>query len=178
MKKTFLALALLTGLSATAHADYQSFMQQPEQPYVGLDYQYSQVDSENNSVDLGSVLLRAGTQIAPHIGVEAQYSYGVTDDDFTANGMKYTAKNRGSYGLYLRPSLQLANNMTAYALVGANYADIKVEGPNYSQNSYDTTFAAGAGIMLMTSANIGFGAEYMRYDSDIDAVNVGVRFMF
>jgi opacity protein-like surface antigen len=177
MKKTFLALAMLTGLSNAAHADYQSFMQQPEQPYVGVDYQATRIDA-GTTVDLGSIMLRAGTQIAPYIGVEAQYSYGVKDDDFIgANGATYTAKNRGSYGLFVRPSYQLQNNLTAYGLIGANYIDINVDGPNGS-NSYGTSFAAGAGLTLMTSDTFGFGAEYMHYDTDVDAINLGLRFMF
>lgn len=177
MKKTFLALAMLAGLHGAAHADYQSFMQQPEQPYVGVDYQITRVDA-NSNVTLGSVMLRAGTQIAPYVGVEAQYSYGVQDDDFGVKGSKYTAKNRGSYGLFVRPSYQLQSDLTAYGLIGANYADIKVDGPNYNENSYGTSFAAGLGLTYMTSATLGVGAEYMHYDSDIDAINLGVRFMF
>jgi hypothetical protein len=177
MKKTFLAVVMLTGFHSAAHADYQSFMQQPEQPYVGIDYQATQIDAATK-VNLGSIMLRAGTQIAPYIGVEAQFSYGIQDDDFSAAGNTYTAKNHGSYGLFIRPSLQLANNLTAYGLLGANYADIKVDGPNYTQNSYGTSFAAGAGLTLMTSKTIGFGAEYMHYDTDIDAVSLGLHFMF
>lgn len=181
MKKTLLALATVIVASNAAHADYQSFMQQPEQPYIGLDYQYAQVDADP-SVKIGSVLVRAGTDLNKHFGVEAQYSYGITDDDYnvTSNGItqQRTLKNRGSYGLYVRPKMAVNEQITAYALIGANYADYESEGSGSRANAYGTAFSAGVGVTAMTSQNLGFGAEIMSYDSDIFALNVGVRYKF
>ncbi|MEY4515695.1 MAG: Attachment invasion locus protein precursor [Pseudomonadota bacterium] len=178
MKKTFLALAMLTGVSSMAHADYQSFMQQPEQPYVGVDYQASRLDT-SPEINLGSLVLRAGTQIAPYIGVEVQASIGVQDDDFTNTNGEFTAKNRGSYGIFIRPNYMIGNSVNVYALAGANYADIQVEGTgNVKHNSYGTSFAGGAGIEIMMSPTFSLAADYMQYDSDIQAVNAGVRFRF
>ena len=181
MKKTLLALATVVVASNAAHADYQSFMQQPEQPYIGLDYQYAQVDTDP-SVKIGSVLVRAGTDLNKHFGVEAQYSYGITDDDYgvTSNGItqQRTLKNRGSYGLYVRPKMAINEQVTAYALIGANYADYESESNNDRVNAYGTAFSAGVGVTAMTSQNLGFGAEIMSYDSDIFALNVGVRYKF
>ena len=183
MKKTLLALASVIVASNAAHADYQSFMQQPEQPYIGLDYQYAQVDTDP-SVKIGSVLVRAGTDLSKHFGVEAQYSYGITDDDYiltdasTGIAQKRTLKNRGSYGLYLRPKMAVNEQITAYALIGANYADYESEGSSSRANAYGTAFSAGVGVTAMTSQNLGFGAEIMSYDSDIFALNVGVRYKF
>lgn len=183
MKKTLLALATVVIASNAAHADFQSFMQQPEQPYIGLDYQYAEVDTDP-SVKIGSVLVRAGTDISKYLGVEAQYSYGVTDDDYiltdatTDTSEKRTLKNRGSYGLYLRPKFALSDQVTAYALIGANYADYESEGNGNRVNAYGTSFSGGVGITVMTSQHVGFGAELMSYDSDIFAVNLGVRYKF
>ena len=183
MKKTLLALATLVVASTAAHADYQSFMQQAEQPYLGLDYQYAKVDTDP-SVNIGSILVRAGTDISQYLGVEAQFSYGVTDDDYvitdatTGFSEKRTISNRGSYGLYLKPKMALGEQLTAYALVGANYADYESEGNGNRVNAYGTSFAAGVGATLMTSQNIGVAAELMRYDSDIFALNLGMRYKF
>lgn len=183
MKKTLLALATVVVASNAAHADFQSFMQQPEQPYIGLDYQHAEVDTDP-SVKIGSVLLRAGTDLSPHLGVEAQFSYGVVDDEYvltdatTGISEKRTLKNRGSYGLYLRPKMALNDQVTAYALIGANYADYESEGNGNRSNAYGTAFSAGVGVTMMTSQNVGLGAEIMSYDSDIFAVNVGVRYKF
>ena len=177
MKKTLLAVAALTALS-TAHADYNNFLQQPEQPYVGIDYQVARIDN-GSEVDLGSVLLRAGTQFAPNIGVEVQASIGVQDDEFTNSfGTKSTAENRGSYGIFLRPSYMLGGGLNVYALAGANYADIKVVTGNVKENGYGTSFAAGAGLTFMITPTVHLGAEFMQYDSDIQAVNAGLRFHF
>ncbi|MEC7118844.1 MAG: porin family protein [Pseudomonadota bacterium] len=182
MKNTLFAFVTVMLASTAAHADFQSFMQQPEQPYVGIDYQYSEIDT-SPSVKLGSILVRAGTDLAKYIGVEAQASYGVTDDKFTVtfsdgSTARYEVKNRGSYGLYLRPNLPLNDQFTVYALLGANYADIQVKGPGISENSYGTSFAAGVGATVMFNQNFGLGAEFMQYDSDIYAGNVGVRYKF
>lgn len=179
MKKTALALMTLIGLSATAHADYTDFMQQKEQPYVGVDYQVSRLDTDPE-VTLGSLMLRAGTQFVPNLGVEVQASIGLQDDDFKSkiDGKTYTAKNKGSYGIFLRPSYALNNEVGAYALIGANYADITVEGPNFKENGYGTSFAAGAGLTYKIRANTHVSAEYMRYDSDVNALNIGLRCMF
>lgn len=183
MKKTLLALATVVVASNAAHADFQSFMQQPEQPYIGLDYQYAEIDTDP-SVQIGSVLVRAGTHLSPYLGVEAQYSYGVTDDEYvltdatTGISEKRTLKNRGSYGLYLKPKMALNDQITAYALIGANYADYESEGNGSRANAYGTAFSAGVGVTAMTSQHVGFGAEIMSYDSDIFAVNLGVRYKF
>lgn len=183
MKKTLLALATVIVASNAAHADFQSFMQQPEQPYIGLDYQYAQIDTDP-SVQLGSVLVRAGTHLSPYLGVEAQYSYGITDDDYvltdasTGTSQKRTLKNRGSYGLYLRPKLSLNDQVTVYALVGANYADYQSESSSGQVNTYGTSFSGGVGVTVMSSRHVGFGAEVMSYDSDIFALNLGVRYKF
>lgn len=183
MKKTLLALAAVVVASTAAHADYQSFMQQPEQPYIGLDYQYAEVDTDP-SVKIGSVLVRAGTDIGKYIGVEAQYSYGVTDDEYvlvnptTAIAEKRTLSNRGSYGLYVRPKLSLNDQVTVYALIGANYADYESESNTTRTNAYGTSFSGGVGVTMMASQHVGFGAELMSYDSDIFALNLGVRYKF
>jgi opacity protein-like surface antigen len=177
MKKTLLAVAALTALS-TAHADYNNFLQQPEQPYVGIDYQVAQIDN-GSEVELGSVLVRAGTQFASNIGVEVQASIGVQDDEFTnQNGTKSTAENRGSYGIFLRPSYMLGGGLNVYALAGANYNDIQVITNGDKENGYGTAFAAGAGLTFMITPTVHVGAEYMQYDSDVQAVNAGLRFMF
>ena len=181
MKKTLLALATVIIASNAAHADFQSFMQQPEQPYIGLDYQYAEVDT-NPSVNLGSVLVRAGTDVSKYLGVEAQYSYGVSDDKVVVNidgtPQERTLKNRGSYGLYLRPKLSLNDQVTVYALVGANYADYQSESSSGQVNTYGTSFSGGVGVTVMSSRHVGFGAEVMSYDSDIFALNLGVRYKF
>lgn len=182
MKKTLLAVAAFTAFS-TAHADYNNFLQQPEQPYVGIDYQVARIDN-GSEVDLGSVLLRAGTQFAPNIGVEIQASFGVQDDEFeatditTGNKVKFTANNRGSYGIFLRPSYMLGGGLNVYALAGANYADIEVEGLGQKESGYGTSFAAGAGLTFMITPTVHLGAEFMQYDSDIQAINAGLRFNF
>lgn len=181
MKKTLLAVAALTALS-TAHADYNNFLQQPEQPYVGIDYQIARIDN-GSEVDLGSVLLRAGTQFTPNLGVEVQASVGVQDDEFEVvdvSGTKatFTANNRGSYGIFLRPSYMLGGGLNVYGLVGANYADIEVEGAGQKENGYGTSFAAGAGLTFMITPTVHLGAEFMQYDSDIQAINAGLRFHF
>lgn len=183
MKKTLLALATLVVASTAAHADYQSFMQQAEQPYIGLDYQYADVDT-NPSVKIGSVLVRAGTDLSQSFGVEAQYSYGITDDDYsfidsTGTTQTRTLKNRGSYGLYLKPKMALNDQITAYALVGANYSDYESVGSAGDRvNAYGTSFSAGLGATMAIDQNISLAAELMRYDSDIFALNLGMRYKF
>ena len=74
--------------------------------------------------------------------------------------------------------MALSEQLTAYALVGANYADYESEGNGNRVNAYGTAFAAGVGATLMTSQNIGVAAELMRYDSDIFALNLGMRYKF
>lgn len=183
MKKTLLAIATVVVASNAAHADYQSFMQQAEQPYIGLDYQYAQVDTDP-SVKIGSILVRAGTDLGQYVGVEAQYSYGVTDDEYvitdatTGISEKRTLSNRGSYGLYLKPKMTLNEQLTAYALVGVNYSDYESEGNGNRVNAYGTSFAAGIGATMAIDQNIGLAAELMRYDSDIYALNIGMRYKF
>jgi opacity protein-like surface antigen len=180
-----LTAGVLALTAAQAQADYTKFQMHPEQPYIGLDAQAARVDTGDKNATLTSVLLRAGTNFMPYLGVEAQVSYGVSDADFTAQNIAGTsfdcsAKNRGSYGVFLKPNASLANKMNVYGLLGANYSDIeaKCDLAGYKANSYGTSFAFGGGLGVMVSPTMSINAEVIRYDSDIDAANLGLRWYF
>lgn len=172
MKKLLLA-ALTASLSSTAFAGW---MQQPESAYIGLDYSWASIDVGDN-VDLGSALVRAGAKILPYMGIEVQASYGVKDDTFTTT-VANRVKNNGSYGIFLKPQVDITPSLTAYGMVGSNYNDFVVETNGAKANGYGSGFSVGGGLTLMLDKNLGVGAEIMHYDSDIDALNVGVRWAF
>lgn len=186
MKITPLLVASTLALTAaSAQADYSRFQMHPEQPYLGADVQVGRIDTGDKTTTLTSLLLRAGTNFMPYLGVEAQASYGLSNGDFKAtdsNGVQYdcTAKNRGSYGIFLKPNTNLANGMNLYGLLGGNYADIQADCPaaGYAQNGYGTSFAFGAGLGFMTRETMSVNLEAMRYDTDITALNLGVRWFF
>ena len=184
MKKLLLA-ALTASLSSTAFAGW---MQQPESAYIGLDYSWASIDVGDN-VDLGSALVRAGAKILPYMGIEVQASYGVKDDTFTTTvanpaappatiTYNHRVKNNGSYGIFLKPQVDITPSLTAYGMVGSNYNDFVVETNGAKANGYGSSFSVGGGLTLMLDKNLGVGAEIMHYDSDIDALNVGVRWAF
>ncbi len=184
MKKQLLLTALSLA-AASAHADLARFATHPEQPYLGADLQLLRVDAGDNSVNLPGAVLRAGTNFMPYWGIEAQASIGISNDDFVArdlagNAYNCTAKNRGSYGVFVKPHTTLASGLNVYGLIGANYNDIKAEcsSAGYQQNGYGTAFAAGLGLGKMIGPTMSLNAELMRYDSDVMGINVGGRWFF
>lgn len=123
------------------------------------------------------VNLKAGYTYNKYIGIEGKYIY-------TPWGDKY--KTLKHYGLYLKPSYPVSDNLDIYALLG--YGKVECETLNQSQ----TGFAWGLGTEYTINKKIagkkdGFGVyvEYLRplkktgnKNITVDMVNAGVSYNF
>ena len=187
MKLNTLLIALCglaAGLGAgNAMADWTNFQ---EAPYIGLDYSHftyknaSQESSNNATFD--AVRVRAGSQILPYLGLEVQAGSGFDKGTITVPGATYDLNLNVFYGAYLRPQITYGR-LTAYALGGYGYADIKYNTTGNSvisaasaQENSGTSYGAGASVKVYN--NIDVSADYMHYLSGLSAVSLGLVYHF
>lgn len=187
MKLNTLLLAmcsLAAGLGAgNAMADWTTAQ---EVPYLGLDFShftYKNASQEStDNATMNAVRVRAGSQIAPYLGVEVQAGTGFDKGTISVPGATYNLDLNVFYGAYLRPQITLGP-VTAYVLGGYGYADIKYNttgnsviaassGQENSGGSY------GAGASIKAYKNIDVSADYMHYLSGLSAVSVGLVYHF
>ena len=204
MKKLTLSIATLAIMAISAQAG-KNVIPAPVEPipvppavipplglYIGGGFTYSKSEcqcdpsvkcSDNTScaqVHGGTtygVNLKAGYNFTNYIGVEAKYIYTPWGDK---------NKTLKHYGLYLKPSYALTENLDIYALLG--YGSTECETVKGSQKG----FAWGAGAEYTINKKVagtkdGFGVyvEYLRplkktgnKNIKVDMVNAGVSYNF
>lgn len=139
--------------------------------YVGAGYSWINADYDNHGEHDGDeVLLLAGYNFNPYIGIEARYA-GFTDC-------------MENYGIYLKPQYPIGA-AKVYALLGYGEATHDYAGGEHSGDG----FQWGLGASYAMTENIGVFADYTNLydDSDfggytgdvtVDSVNVGVTYTF
>jgi opacity protein-like surface antigen len=140
--------------------------------YVGAGYSWINADSDNHGEHDGDeVLLLAGYNFNPYIGVEARYA-GFTD-------------SMENYGFYLKPQYPITDAAKVYALLG--YGETTHDYVN-GEHSGDG-FQWGLGANYAMTESIGVFVDYTNLFDDsgfggytgdvtVDSVNVGVTYTF
>lgn len=134
--------------------------------YVGAGYSYMNLD-EVSEHDGDEVLLLAGYNFNPYIGVEARYA-GLTD----------CLENAAIYAKPMYPF----GDAKVYALLG--YGETTYD--NGVVDNSESGFQWGLGANYAVTENIGVFADYTNLyddtfagvDSTVDAINVGVTYTF
>jgi len=196
MKKLTLAIAAIATIAVSANAGKNLVPAQTEPvPVVnvplglylgaGLTYSHSECKCNDANIKGGTkakkydtygINLKAGYNFTDYLGIEAKYIYTPWGDD---NTLKH-------YGIYLKPSYSISNNIDIYALLG--YGKIKCDTNNVSAKG----FAWGAGAEYTFNKKIdgkkdGLGVyiEYLRplkktgnKNITIDMINAGVSYNF
>lgn len=161
-------------LSLPSHA------QDIERPFVGLDYSQRTYENSSNNVsdtEVPAVRLRAGSVLAPYIGVEAHVAIGAGDDTGTINGSPYTLKSPLAYGVFIRPQLPLGP-VTIYGLAGYSYVELQYSSATDTPTDSVTDFSFGGGLQIDLGQHWGLNADYTRYVEGFSAVSAGVLYRF
>lgn len=188
MKKTTLSIIAAAAMSTFAFAGGDIAPVEPvietpvvvEEPstgafYVGAGYSWINADYDNHGEHDGDeVLLLAGYNFNPYIGLEARYA-GFTD----------VMEN---YGIYLKPQYPITDAAKVYALLG--YGETTHDFGANGEVSGDG-FQWGVGASYAMTENIGVFVDYTNlYDDSysvgsvnagdltVDSVNVGVTYTF
>ena len=161
---------------------------------VGSGFSVPSMKDDNS--DLGYKLF-AGYQFGKHFSLEGGYfdlgKFGYTATTLPAGTLTGSLKLKG-INLDAVFSLPFTEKFSAFARIGANYADVKdaftgtgaviVRDPNPSQRSVNYKF--GVGLQYDFTRSFGLRAELERYrikdavqnNSDIDLASIGVLFRF
>jgi outer membrane immunogenic protein len=142
------AAAAMLAAPAAAHA----------QAYANLGYtQYEFDDAE-----VGGVTARLGYNFTPVIGVEAEGTVGVDDDE----GVELD----NALGAYVVGRIPLGNTFSVHGRVG--YANVELDTPLGGVE--DDGVSWGAGLGWQATPGIGIRADYTRFEGDEDADSVGL----
>lgn len=120
-----------------------------------------------------------GVDLNRNIALEAMIGAGVSDD--SAYGAKLELKH--AIGFYIKPKINLTDNLEAFARLGIAKAKLKVSSYYYgSVTDSDNDFSFGAGLAYTFSSGVYGALDYMRYyDKDgltIDGATLSIGFRF
>ncbi len=150
-----------------------------EKPYIGIDYQIGTLTAFNTDVKPETFRLRAGTEITPYLGVEAQAGANTQPDTLSRPGVDYEIKIDSYYALFVRPQISLGGVASIYGLLGGTYMDVSSHSNNSafpSDTGFDKSFSYGGGIDFNIYHGIRLSADYIQYLDDYSAVSAGIRF--
>jgi opacity protein-like surface antigen len=164
-KARFLLAAItLSSLSSLAAAN----------AYVGGNYAF--IDEED--VELGALVLKAGYQFNDWASVEARYGFGVGDDSYQGIDVELNYL----FGGYFRAGLANDSGFYPYAIIGYTKGEAEASGYGMSLKSDDSDFSYGLGLDYSFDETIAGNVEFMRYLAtdgvDTDAIAVGLTYKF
>jgi len=167
--------------------------------YFGAEYTWNKIDSgvQNISSNLdekdNGYSLFLGTEVNKNLDVELSYNKfgqaslsGVSGNQFKVDGTTYqfnqtatiTAK-ADSYGIALKPKVELAPNFEAFATLGYHTWDIKTSyagttasGSYGSEDGNDIFYGVG---LKYTSGNLSAALTYTEYQLDEKLKSTGIR---
>jgi hypothetical protein len=154
---THTLIALLAVLSAGA-APAQSMF---SQGYYGeIGYTALSIKNDNNGFDITPKLVRfgVGKEVNENLSVEGIYAFTASKDSIVLSGTKYTGK-ASIYGMYLKPKIEIAPGVEAFARVGAIHTKYEDEGSHISK----TKASYGLGIQAQLTKNAYGQVDYMNY---------------
>lgn len=162
-KKWLVAVLSAAALTVSTGALAQASMATVPNFYVGLDVGKTDVGDED---DTGFKIF-GGYQF--HRNIAAEVGYGLL---FDKDGAEVTSMEVVAVGIF-----PLTNQFSIIGKLG--FAMVDVEFPGGSDDSTDLTY--GIGVQWDLNRNLGFRAQWQRYQHDIDDadfISVGVLWRF
>lgn len=161
MRNVLLATAALTLLSTPALA--QSFSDPQWSGSVG----YTHLDSGDES--LGAVTGRVGAKVSRYLGVEAEGSFGVKDEDVTIAGVDGTLEHEYDAAVYAVGTVPVNPNLELFGRVGYGATSLKADVAGVSATEDGESLNYGAGANWFFDGQNGLRADWTRRDFTDDA---------
>ena len=174
-------LALILALSACGIAQAQTAAPSPLYGEIG----YAALNTEVIDADFDTGAIRAilGYELHPNVAIEAMLGFGVGDDSFTNRGDTVKLKIKNSYGLFLKPKVQIVEGLEAFGRIGYARSKLKATLVGYSsETDSDSDVAYGAGLSYQFTKSVYGSVDYMRYynedDTKVDGFTFAVGYRF
>lgn len=173
--KKLLAIIALSAATAPALA--------AERPYLGVDAQYNSVELADGALDFQptSAMLRAGSILTEHLGLEAQIAASL-DDDTVDSPLQVSLKVRNRYSFLGFYRLGMGRGgLSIYG--GYSYSLLRLETPGFPAVKEDEDgLSYGAALDFPLFKGFNLEAEYLvvrdKDDAAISNMGVGLRRYF
>lgn len=170
----------LVALLAAVSAVTVSAQSMANQGYYGeVGYLALNLKNENNGFDATPKLARFtfGKEIDKNLSVEGSYAFTFSKDSSVVGGTNYTAKAT-AFGVSLKPKIEIAKDVEAFARIGATHSKYEDEASSVSK----TKVSYGIGMQAQFTKDVYGQVDYMNYykQDGLSAkgftVSVGTRF--
>ncbi|MDE2607887.1 MAG: porin family protein [Burkholderiales bacterium] len=162
-------------LGTAAHAQQQSAMS----PLYG-ELGYSWLNIKGNGADTDSGALRGilGYDLMPNLAIEGMVAGGTSSD----SNQGVTMKLHDSYGLFLKPKVDVGSNVELFGRLGWARSNVDVSCASGCANTSGNDFAYGLGVNYKINQQLRVGLDYThlmdRGGVKVDGVTLGVGYHF
>ncbi len=173
-----LGLASVSALAVSQTATADVYKSGGGSLYAGLNYNFMDIESGSDEVDVGALSAKVGGMVSPFFGLEARAGFGVDDD--RVDGVDYSLDN--FFGGYATLNLANESPATPYLVFGFTRVELEAKSILGTATEDETDFSYGAGVNVELTPEVAGNLEYMRYyDKDgatVDGLGLGVTFSF
>lgn len=182
MKTTITRIsAALVVIAAATSASAQSASPQTRL-YGELGYTALQYKEPAGKADLGLGTATIGYEINKNFAVEGSLGTGISDDNVNVSGTNVKVDIDNSYGVFLKPKAQVAQDLEVFAKLGWAKTKLKANAGGFSASNSGSDFAYGAGAQYSITPAAYITGGYMKlYDKNsvtADGWNIGVGYKF
>jgi len=127
--------------------------------------------------------LRVGQNLSDNFAVEAVYSSGMSDSTYSSTSTgALTFRNRGSYGLYLKPKAKINDGLDVFGRVGYFRLNGTLASSSTSADTTDDAFSYGLGVSYKISKTVYTSLDYTSFynkeSTNINGFGLSVGFNF
>lgn len=165
--KPFLAATTLSAFGLLAVNQSFADMENPTGAYIGGNYGYLKIDGEDDFDDDNDILQGVvGYRFLPFVAVEGSYV------DFGEYGGDLANASTDGMTLAVKGTFPITDNFEIYAKLGQLWWETDYEILNFGGDTDDKGLFYGGGVALGITPNFYINAEYVVYDTDLDASDV------
>lgn len=149
--------------------------------YGELGYLGMKVSEGGTSVKPKMVRAVIGKQLDPNLAVEALVGLTLAKDE-VGSGASKAEFSSTTYGVFVKPSFEIATDTALFARVGVAHTSLKQSNATRSSTGSTTKLAYGLGLQAQFNKNIYGQIDYTRYAKDNGTtvggvtLSVGTRF--
>lgn len=160
MRNLVLATAAIGALTAVAMpAAAQSVSNPFSGPYGSVSYGSVQTDA----ADLDAVTARIGAKLTPYIGLEAEGSLGVGDEDVTGVPGT-TVELKHDLAAYVTGAIPVSPNLELFGRLGYGTTRVRAESVTLSESASEESVNYGVGANYLFDGTNGIRADWTRRD--------------